>query len=320
MKMKGKAILGTALFVAACFASTTVFAAKCLYVSSYHKGYAWSDGIERGLYPELEGNCEVKQFDMDTKRNKSAEYKKEAALKAKEIIESYKPDVVIVSDDNAVKYLVMPYYKDSSTPFVFNGVNWTVDKYGLPYTNVTGMIEVSPITAQINFAKTVVPNMKKIYYIDSDNTTGQKTVKYYQELFTEKGYEFSPKLVKTFDEWKKAFIEAQQHDVIILRNNAGIENWNDEEAAKFALDNSKKLSLTESDWMMPVTVVGMTKVPEEQGMWAGKTAVSIIKGTDPAKIKLVKNRDSNTFINKALQNKIQVNIPNSFAKRATIIE
>ena len=110
------------------------------------------------------------------------------------------------------------------------------------------------------------------------------------------------------------------NDSVIFPKSAGIENWNDEEAAQFALDNSQKLSLTESDWMMPVTVVGMTKVPEEQGMWAGKTAVAIIKGADPAKIKLVKNRNSNIFINKALQNKIQINIPKSFAKQATIIE
>lgn len=313
-------LLMTGLILAVCFVSTTVYAAKCLYVSSYHKGYAWSDGVEKGLLPELEGKCDFKQFDMDTKRNGTDEAKKEAALKAKELIESFQPDIVIVSDDNAVKYLVMPYYKDAELPFVFCGVNWTVDKYQLPYKNVTGMIEVSPITAQINVAKSVVPDMKKVFYLDSDNTTGQKTVKYYQELFEGKGYEFSSKLVKTFDEWKNAFLEGQQYDAVILRNNSGIENWNDAEAAQFALENSKKLSMTESDWMMPFTLLGMTKVAEEQGMWAGKTAVNILKGADPGKIKIVKNRKSNIFVNKALNEKIKIDLPASILKQATIIE
>ena len=308
------------LLVAVVFISLPVFAAKCLYISSYHTGYAWSDGVEKGLMPELEGQCEVKQFDMDTKRNKTDEFKKEAALKAKGIIESFQPDVVIVSDDNAVKYLVMPYYKDKSLPFVFCGVNWTVDKYALPYKNVTGMIEVSPISAQINVAKSVVPDMKNVFYLDSDNTTGQKTVKYYQELFEGKGYVFTSKLVKTFDEWKNAFLEAQKHDVIILRNNSGLENWNDEEASKFALDNSKKLSLTESDWMMPYTLLGMTKVAEEQGMWAGKTAVSILKGADPAKIKMMKNRKSNIFVNGSLLKNMQIDLPKSILSVATIVK
>lgn len=320
MRTRKNTILITGLILAVCFVSTSVYAAKCLYISSYHKGYAWSDGVEQGLLPELEGNCEFKQFDMDTKRNGTDEAKKEAALKAKEIIESFQPDVVIVSDDNAVKYLVMPYYKDAELPFVFCGVNWTVDKYQLPYKNVTGMIEVSPITAQINVAKSVVPGMKKVFYLDSDNTTGQKTVKYYQELFEGKGYVFSSKLVKTFDEWKNAFLEGQQHDAVILRNNSGIENWNDAEAAQFALENSKKLSMTESDWMMPFTLLGMTKVAEEQGMWAGKTAVNILKGADPGKIKIVKNRKSNIFVNKALNEKMKIDLPASILKQATIIE
>lgn len=320
MKTWKNSILVTGLVLAACLIGTTVYAAKCLYISSYHKGYAWSDGVEKGLLPELEGKCEFKQFDMDTKRNGTDEAKKEAALKAKEIIESFQPDVVIVSDDNAVKYLVMSYYKDAELPFVFCGVNWTVDKYQLPYKNVTGMIEVSPITAQINVAKSVVPGMKKVFYLDSDNTTGQKTVKYYQELFEGKGYAFSSKLVRTFDEWKNAFMEGQQYDVVILRNNSGLENWNDAEAAQFALENSTKLSMTESDWMMPVTLLGMTKVPEEQGIWAGKTAVNILKGADPGKIKIVKNRKSNIFVNKALNDKMKINLPASILKQATIIE
>ena len=320
MKTTEQLFLLTTIIIAVCFCGTTVFAAKCLYVSSYHKGYAWSDGVEKGLLPELEGKCDFKQFDMDTKRNNTDEFKKEAALKAKEIIESFKPDVVIVSDDNAVKYLVMPYYKDKSLPFVFCGVNWTVDKYALPYKNVTGMIEVSPIEAQINVAKAVLPDLKKVFYLDSNNTTGQKTVKYYQELFEGKGYAFTSKLVKTFEEWKNAFLEAQQYDVIILRNNSGIENWNDEEASKFALDNSKKLSMTESDWMMPYSILGMTKVAEEQGMWAGKTAVNILKGADPGKIKMMKNRQSNIFVNSSLQQKTQIDLPASIMSQATIVK
>ncbi len=55
-------------------------ASKCLYVSSYHKGYAWSDGVEQGLRRVLTGHCEIRQIDMDTKRNKSDEFKLSAAL------------------------------------------------------------------------------------------------------------------------------------------------------------------------------------------------------------------------------------------------
>jgi ABC-type uncharacterized transport system substrate-binding protein len=320
MRCKKKLLFLTALAVFFFLTGNTVFAAKCLYVSSYHKGYEWSDGVERGLVAELEGKCEFKQFDMDVKRNGSEEFKKAAALRAKEMIESFKPDVVIVSDDAAVEYLVVPYYKDSALPIIFCGVNWSAEKYGLPFKNVTGMIEVSPITAQINVAKATIPNLKKVYYLDSDNSTGQKSVVYYKNLFEGKGFEFTSQLVKTFDEWKGAFVAAQEYDCVILRNNAGIEGWNDEEAKSFVLANAKKLSMTESDWVMPFALLGMTKVPEEQGMWAGKTAVQVLGGADISKIKLVENQRSNIFINKQLHEKLNLPVPASILNAAKILE
>ena len=56
---------------------SSAFAAdkKCLFVSSYRQGYEWSDGVERGLRSVVEGKCEYRQFDMDTKRRKSSEEK-----------------------------------------------------------------------------------------------------------------------------------------------------------------------------------------------------------------------------------------------------
>jgi hypothetical protein len=40
---------------------------------------------------------------MDTKRNTSEDFKKQAGLKAKKAIADFTPDVVIASDDNGTK-------------------------------------------------------------------------------------------------------------------------------------------------------------------------------------------------------------------------
>ena len=105
--------------------------AKCLFVSSYHQGYAWSDGVERGLRKTLEGGCQLRQFDMDTKRKKSVEDKKAAANEAKALIESWQPDIVITADDNAAKFLIQPYFKDKDLPFVLissRHLKWRIRK------------------------------------------------------------------------------------------------------------------------------------------------------------------------------------------------
>ena len=117
---------------------------KVLYIDSYHEGYPWSDGMTEAITGLIEGSgVELKIHRMDTKRNGSEAFKKEAALKAKAVIESFTPDVVIATDDNASKYLIAPFYKGKNLPFVFAGVNWDAKPYGFPASNVTGMIEVN---------------------------------------------------------------------------------------------------------------------------------------------------------------------------------
>ncbi|MCP4297952.1 MAG: hypothetical protein GY786_20380 [Proteobacteria bacterium] len=132
---------------------------KVLIVNSYHQGYDWSDGIENGVLQALgidaeppfkSGYCndtlEVRITRMDTKRNQDSEYLEKKSLKVKNFIDTWAPDVVIASDDNAAKQLIMTHYKNSSTPFLFCGVNWDASVYGFPTRNVTGMVEVAPST------------------------------------------------------------------------------------------------------------------------------------------------------------------------------
>ncbi|MFQ5518963.1 MAG: hypothetical protein ACE5E3_03070, partial [Mariprofundus sp.] len=146
-------------------AAHAVEAKQCLYINSYHAGYAWSDKIESAVKAELAGHCKVSVFQMDTKRNTSAAFGEQKALEAKALIESLKPDVVIASDDNASKYLIAPYYKNADIPFVFCGINWTAEPYGYPYSNATGMIEVSAIKAMLGKAREIVGGVKSVAFV-----------------------------------------------------------------------------------------------------------------------------------------------------------
>lgn len=95
---------------------------KCLFVSSYHQGYAWSDRVEKGLRNVLKGKCELRQFNMDTKHRKTEQDKQKAATQAYELIKQWQLDIVITADDNAARYLVQPYLKNTDIPVVLTGV------------------------------------------------------------------------------------------------------------------------------------------------------------------------------------------------------
>lgn len=117
----------------------------CLYIASYSPSYPWQKNLTKSIKQTLNGHCHLKTFYMNTKKVSNVKTLNNIGLQAVDFIASNKPNVVIVSDDNAVKYVLKDHYKNSSIPFVFCGVNNSGIHYGLPYKNTTGMIEKNPI-------------------------------------------------------------------------------------------------------------------------------------------------------------------------------
>lgn len=288
---------------------------KCLFISSYHKGYAHADQIEAGVRSTLKGHCELRQFDMDTKRRSSAPAKKKSALAAKAVIDSCKPDVVITADDNAVKYLIEPYYKNKKLPFVFCGLNWTAAEYGLPYTNATGMIEVAPVGVMLDRAANIVPRFKRAFYLGADALSEKKNLKRFQTAARKMGFELDYSLVGSTDEWIKTYARAQEYDVVIIGNRHGIKDWNHEKAIAGTIQATRRLSVTNHGWMMPYTILGMTKVSREQGEWAGKTAIRILGGQKISNIPVVPNRQRDIWINDKILSASGITLPQGVMRK-----
>ena len=283
---------------------------KCIYINSYHDGFVWSDTIAKNLKKELATTCEVIQFNMDTKRNKSIDFIQKKALEAKILIDTEKPDIVITSDDNAAKYLIKPYYKDSDIPFVFSGVNWSAKEYGFPYTNVTGMIEVTPINELFKIAVYITSGKKGIF-IGDDTITDKKDLNQFLKFAKKRNISLDSALLNTLDEWKDKYKEAQtKYDFIILGHNSAIKGWDDVKVNHFLLNNSKKLVLTTYSWMIPFATIGLTIRPEEQGTWAGNTAKAILEGYPIKNIAITTNHIWNKSINMTLVNASNIKIPN----------
>ena len=290
--------------------------ARCLFVSSYHKGYAWSDGVENGLRKVLDSKCELRQFDMDTKRHKDETSKRNAAEKARQLIYDWKPDVVIAADDNAAKYLIKPFFRNHAIPFVFCGINWSVEEYGLPYPNVTGMIEVAPIKPMLERAQRILPRLNKAYYIGAKTLTEEKNLSKINKFTEKMGIDLSYQLVENTAEWLSAYANAQGSDLIIIGSSAGMERWGVQAAKTGIVEQSSKLSVTNHGWMMPVTMLGFTKVPEEHGEWAGKVALSILAGKDPQRIPIIANRKWDLWANQRLLNAAGIKLPRQLIKKA----
>jgi hypothetical protein len=204
---------------------------------------------------------------MDTKNNPSNEFKKKAGEKARQEIDAWKPGVVIAADDNSAEYVIVPFYKDKDLPFVFCGLNWDASIYGFPWKNVTGMIEVSMGTQLIDAMKKFAKGNKK-GFLSVDNETSHKE---FQNWGSKLNLRFERDVhVKTFEEWKKAFIDFQGRvDMLVLENNAGIQGWNEGEAKSFVRAQTMIPTGCIHDFMAEYCLVGYTKVGEEQGVVRG---------------------------------------------------
>ncbi|MCP4130268.1 MAG: hypothetical protein GY754_04735 [bacterium] len=292
----------------------------CLIVSSYHKEYAWQQGLEKGFRPVLKGKCASRYFYMDTKRNPAPEFCGQKALEAKALIESLKPAVVIASDDNASKYLVQPYYKDADLPFVFCGVNWSVKEYGYPYSNVTGMIEVVAIKPLITQAKRIVPGARRIACITSNTLTELKVALRVKEIYRAEGVKFTNLVATNMADFKRVYKQAQGYDYILFWGYVGIKDWDDAAAKDFIGKHSKKLTIGLNRWSYPYVMLVFNIVPEEQGRYAAEAALKILEGTKPADIPIIANHEWNIIMNEALLDIIKIKLPGDLRRKAKRVE
>lgn len=275
---------------------------KILWIDAYHQGYSWSDGIEEGIASVIgQTNAEYKIHRMDTKRNADEAFVLQAADDAKQVIEAFQPDIVIGTDDNVSKYLIMPHYKDAELPFIFAGTNWSADDYGFPFSNVTGMVEVNAAGELIEILQSMAKG-NRIGFLASSRITEKKDIKYTQKLFD---FEFDARYVETFDEWKIAFKEMQDlYDIVVFQNNAGINNWNDDEAAAFARAHTKIPTGSFYPWMKKFVMIVYAKVPQEQGRYAAETALRVLDGERAGDIPIAQNQQGKVIINaKIAENK-----------------
>lgn len=300
-------VLSMVLFLAATSFAADYSGKKILFVDSYHEGYEWSDGIVNSVKAALEGSgVELKIVRMDTKRNKDDSFKQEAALKVKGVIEQFKPDVVIAADDNASKYVIMPFYMNSNLPFVFCGVNWDASIYGFPAKNVTGMVEVSPIPQLLDQLKPFARGAR-IGHVAADVTSARKEGEYYKKIFNIDLVEY---YATDLADWKKGFVEVQgKVDMLIVGNKAGINDWNDTDAATFAETNTKIPTGATQEFIADYAMITFAKVAEEFGEWSAKTALKIIDGTSPADIPIVKNEMGRLVINTKIAEATGADIP-----------
>lgn len=185
---------------------------RIFVVSSYHREYLWSQDTNRGLCAALRefkyfedgkqadaytrddyvetSRAVVRKAWMDTKRHPAREEIAQATTRIAGEIRAFKPDIILLGDDNAANYLGNQFI-DTETPVVFWGVNGTPLKYGLvdaidqPGHNVTGIYQAGYSRECLAYLKKLVPAAKTFAILSDDSETGRAKAKELQYLARE---------------------------------------------------------------------------------------------------------------------------------------
>lgn len=182
---------------------------RVFIVCSYHRAYLWSQSTQRGVSAAmrklgwLQNDAQVAALErndfvesskivvrkdwMDTKRRDSAAEMANATARIMGAIQAFKPDLVMVGDDNAARY-IGGQLLDAPTPVVFWGINGLPLKYGLvesmdaPGRNVTGVWQSGYHKESLDLLKRLVPSANTFAILACDSESSRPNAKMIEQL------------------------------------------------------------------------------------------------------------------------------------------
>lgn len=239
-------------FVFLCVLGETAAAEKfrIYVVSSYHKEYLWSQDTSAGVCDALlqanlfETQEQVKEFKdqdflentamvikkswMDTKRKYGKEEIADAVDRIIKDINDFKPDIILLGDDNAANYIGNQFI-DTDVPVVFWGINGLPVKYGLlesvekPGHNVTGVYQAGYLKENVEYLKKLLPEIKTMAVLSDDSETGRSKAKEIEQLSKNNMLPLEIKeivITNSFSEWKQAALRlADEADSFFILNH-----------------------------------------------------------------------------------------------------
>ncbi len=294
---------------------------RVLIINSYHKGFKWSDDICDAIVDyfnkHLPGRVEIKLVYMDTKRNNSEEFGKNAGVKIKKLIDLWKPDVVIGSDDSVAKYVIAPYFLNSDIPFVFCGLNGDPKDYGFPASNVTGLRESDLVEPLYNDLKKFARG-KRLGYLTADKETQRIMAEVNEKQIGQKFDKVY--FAKNFEEWKKYFLIIQNEvDILLMQDVYTVNDWDAEAAQKFVRENIRIPNGATSDVMSPYVLICIYKSSKEHGLWAAEAALKILNGAKPKDIPIATNKKGYLVLNLVLADKLDIVFSPTMLRAAKLI-
>jgi len=271
---------------------------RIMIIHSYATDFMWVREINQGFDRIFKGRpYMIRWYYLDTKRNPEEDYKTRIGAACRREVERWRPDILILIDDNAQSMVGSSFINRPDISIIFTGLNATAEKYGYDKaTNVTGMLERIPFKAVHEAFSLINSKARFIHICDSSETS--KAIQAELEEFDWKPLKLvETKLCPTFDDWKADVMTANASaDFLLITHYHTIKD-----ATGRVMRPREVLDWTRANATVPLIgcwdffvedggMLAVSVSPFEQGEEAAKMAVQMIeKGKKPKDMPPIKN-------------------------------
>ena len=325
-----KKTLFTCLLLLAISTASLADERTILVVESYHAEYAWDQSYLSGLNTALGDGYKIINMQMDTKRQPKSLYQHQADLAWQKYLE-IKPDLVVLGDDNALKFLG-PKFLETSTPVVYLGINNNPETYIPSGRNITGVLERPLFDFNISMInELVVPKPKSILVLFDHGTTSNASV---VGAFQGKprvimdDTEVNLQMIGNWDIWQQTVRDAKNrgYDAIVI----GLYHTLFDKSGNVAADEVMKWTSENTPlplfgfWDFSVgedkTIGGFVLSGKEQGKAAAAIAKDILKGTAPESIAPVIGKEGAFVFNRKQLDRFGITLPAKIEKATNWVQ
>lgn len=268
---------------------------RILHIMSYHAQWPWNNEQLAGFKTGLSiPNAEVRIVELDAKRQSSPELFEAAGRSALKIISEWMPDLVYLSDDDALDYMIANYHK-SGIPIVFSGVNASAG--AIPRSMrawTTGVLEIEHALGSIRLLQAIQPTVQKLAIVTDESPMWDPVVQRLRQVDAELSEIAIVRwdVIQSFDEYKRRILEYQTTvdaigllGIFLFKDTDG-SNVSYTDVLRWTAENSKLPDFTYwKDRIQYGTLCSVTVSGYEQGLEAGRKARDILLGNrSPADI------------------------------------
>ena len=324
MRIVHIALLGILLLLASPALADETKAAEVLVVNSYSRDHPWVRAHNDALRTRLAGRAHLDYCYLDAKLvppDQVAALAEEAWKRAVEL----KPDVVVLTDDAAVKHLGMRLM-ERGIPVVFLGINENPRKYLGDMELATGVLERPLFKRSLLFLQDIMgPSLRHCLILFDDSETSRVIMDtiFHGHRLQRLGHTIAEvRLSNSFERWQQAVLAAKDNDnealFIGLYHTLVDENGNhvpSEDALAWVSAHSPVPVFAYWDFAVGKgkAVGGLVNSGRPQGVAAADLVIQILDGRAPGTLYPVTPKDGQFLFSRHELERWHISLPDRLA-------